>query len=97
MGAAVGVHVAPGCARGPYASLEQGGSVPRGSGAPMLTWQGSGEVEIVSDGAQGSGEVNTGVLFPKPRVVNTGVLFTSFGQVSLISIPDTRAPLLPLR
>jgi hypothetical protein len=37
-------------------SLGQGGCVPRGSGAPMLMWQGSGEAEIVSDGEQGSGE-----------------------------------------
>jgi hypothetical protein len=28
-------------------------------------------------------------LFPEPRVINTGVLFTSFGRVSLISIPDS--------
>jgi hypothetical protein len=29
--------------------------MPRGSGAPVLTLQGSGEAEIVPDGVQGSG------------------------------------------
>jgi hypothetical protein len=47
----VGAYVAPNCARGPYVSLGQGRSVLRGSGTPMLTSQGSGEVEIVPDGA----------------------------------------------
>jgi hypothetical protein len=43
----VGAHTASSCAREPYASLGRGGSMPRGSGAPMLTSQGSGEAEIV--------------------------------------------------
>jgi hypothetical protein len=30
--------------------------MPRGSGAPVFTLQGSSEAEIVPDGAQGSGE-----------------------------------------
>jgi hypothetical protein len=38
------------CARGPYASLGRGRSMPRGSGAPILTLHGSGEAEIVPDG-----------------------------------------------
>jgi hypothetical protein len=45
----VGAHTAPSCARGPSASLGRGGSMPTGSGAPILTSQGSGEAEIVPD------------------------------------------------
>jgi hypothetical protein len=55
MGAVVGAHAAPILAKGPYASLGRGKSMPRGSGAPVLTLQGSGEAEIVPDGVQGSG------------------------------------------
>jgi hypothetical protein len=55
----VGAHAALVLARGPYASLGRGGSVPRGLGAPVLTLQGSGEVEIVPDGVQGSGALMT--------------------------------------
>jgi hypothetical protein len=56
IGAAVGAHVAPGLTLGPYTSLRRGRSMPRGLGTPVLTLQGSGEAEIVPDGAQGSGE-----------------------------------------
>jgi hypothetical protein len=59
MGAVVGAHAAPGLARGPYASLGRGGSMPRGSGAPMLILQGLGEAENVPDGVQGSGALMT--------------------------------------
>jgi hypothetical protein len=52
----VGAHAAPGLARGPYASLGRGRNMPRVSGAPVLTLQGSGEAEIVPNGVQGSGE-----------------------------------------
>jgi hypothetical protein len=49
--------------------------MPRGSGAPVLTLQGSGEVEIVPNRARGSGALMTswdsgeaeGV--PKPREI----------------------------
>jgi hypothetical protein len=47
--------VAPYLVRGLHASLERGRSMPRGSGVPVLTLQGSGEEEIVPDRAQGSG------------------------------------------
>jgi hypothetical protein len=41
-------------------SLGQGESMPgRGSGAPVLMSQGSGEAEIVPDEAKGSGEAET--------------------------------------
>jgi hypothetical protein len=53
-GTVVGAHMAPHLARGPHASLGRGKSIPRGSGAPVLMLQGSGEAEIVPDGAQGS-------------------------------------------
>jgi hypothetical protein len=33
--------------------------MPRGSGAPVLMLQGSGEAEIVPDGVQGSGTLMT--------------------------------------
>jgi hypothetical protein len=59
MGALVGALMAPGLARGPYASLGRVGSKPRGSEAPVLTLQGSNEVEIVLDGVQGSGALMT--------------------------------------
>jgi hypothetical protein len=59
MGAVVGAHAALVLARGSYASLGRGGSVPRGSGAPVLTLQGSSEAEIVPDGVQGSGALMT--------------------------------------
>jgi hypothetical protein len=48
-GIVVRAPVAPHRARGLHVSLEQGRSMPRGSDAPMLTLQGSGEVEIVPD------------------------------------------------
>jgi hypothetical protein len=54
-----GTHAPPGLAGGPYTSLGLGGSIPRGSGAPMLTLQGSGEAEIVPDRVQGSGTLIT--------------------------------------
>jgi hypothetical protein len=59
MGAMVGAHVAPSLARGLYTSLVRGESMPRGSGAPMLTLQGSGEAKIVPDKAHGSGTLMT--------------------------------------
>jgi hypothetical protein len=77
IGAVVGAHAAPVLARGPYASLWRGESMPRGSDAPVLTLQGSSEAEIIPDGVQGSGtlmtlwgsgEVETG---PKPRGLNS--------------------------
>jgi hypothetical protein len=54
-GAAVRAPVAPHLARGLHVSLGRGRSMPRGSGAPMLTLQGSGKAEIIPDRAQGSG------------------------------------------
>jgi hypothetical protein len=54
-GAVVGAHATPGLARGPYVSLGRGRNMPRGSGAPVLTLQGSGEAEIIFDEVQGSG------------------------------------------
>jgi hypothetical protein len=59
MGAMVGAHMAPSLARELYMSLGRGGSMPRGSGAPMLMLQGSGEAEIVPDRADGSGTLMT--------------------------------------
>jgi hypothetical protein len=53
MGAVVGAHAAPNLAREPYVSLGRGDSMPRGSDAPVLTLQGSGEAEIVPDRVQG--------------------------------------------
>jgi hypothetical protein len=50
-----GPRGSPRLARGLHVSLGRGRSMPRGSGAPMLTLQGSGEAEIVPDRAQGSG------------------------------------------
>jgi hypothetical protein len=47
--------VAPRLARGLHVSLGRGRSMPRGSGAPVLTLQGSGEAKIVLDRAQGLG------------------------------------------
>jgi hypothetical protein len=74
-GAMVGAPVAPRLARGLHVSLGQGGSMPRGSGAPVLTLQGSGEAEMVPDGAQGSsalmtswGSSDAGAV-PKPRTI----------------------------
>jgi hypothetical protein len=75
MDAVVGAPVAPRLARGLYVSLGQGRSTPRGSGAPVLILQGSGEAEIVPDGTQGLGALMTswgsdeaeGV--PKPRAI----------------------------
>jgi hypothetical protein len=55
MGVVVGALAAPRLARGLHMSLGRGGSMPRGSGALVLTLQGSGEAEVVPDGAQGSG------------------------------------------
>jgi hypothetical protein len=54
MGAVVRAPVPPRLARGLHVSLGPGRSIPKGSGALMLTLQGSGETEIVPDGAQGS-------------------------------------------
>jgi hypothetical protein len=59
MGVVVGALVAPRLARGLHVSLGQGRSMPRGSSAPMLTLWGSGEVDIVPDGTQGSGALMT--------------------------------------
>jgi hypothetical protein len=50
MGAMVGDHAALGLARGRHASLERGGSVPRGSGAPVPVLQGLSEAENAPDG-----------------------------------------------
>jgi hypothetical protein len=52
MGVVVGAHTALDLARGPYVSLGRGESMPRGSGAPVLTLKGSSEAEIVPDGMQ---------------------------------------------
>jgi hypothetical protein len=54
-----GAHMAPRRARGLHVFLGRGRSMPRVSGAPMLTLQGSGEAEIVPDGAQESGALMT--------------------------------------
>jgi hypothetical protein len=54
-GAMVRALVALCLARGLHVSLRRGRSTPRGSGAPVLTLQGSGEAEIVPDRVQGSG------------------------------------------
>jgi hypothetical protein len=54
-GAVVGAHVASHLARGLYVSLGRGGSMPIGSGAPVLTLQGLGEAEIVPNRVRGSG------------------------------------------
>jgi hypothetical protein len=51
--------VAPRLARGLHVSLRRGRSTLRGSGAPVLTSQGSGEAEIVPERAQGSGALMT--------------------------------------
>jgi hypothetical protein len=59
MGAMVGGHAALGLARGRHASLERGGSVPRGSGAPVPVLQGLSEAENTPDGLQGSGALMT--------------------------------------
>jgi hypothetical protein len=59
MGAAVRAPVAPRLAKGLHVSLRRGRSMPRGSDAPVLTLQGSGESEIVLDRAQGSGALMT--------------------------------------
>jgi hypothetical protein len=59
MGAVVGTPVAPCLARGLHASPERGKSMPRGSDTPVLTLQGSDEVEIVPDRAQGSSALIT--------------------------------------
>jgi hypothetical protein len=59
MGAVAGTRMAPCLARGLHASLERARSMPRGSGTPVLTLQGSGEVEIVPYRAQGSGTLVT--------------------------------------
>jgi hypothetical protein len=59
VGAVVGGPVAPRPARGLHMSLGRGRSTPRGSGAPVLIWQGSDEAEIVPDRAQGSGALMT--------------------------------------
>jgi hypothetical protein len=59
MDVVVGTHAAPVLARGPYTSLGRGGSMPRGSSAPVLTLQGLGEAEIVSDRVQGLGALMT--------------------------------------
>jgi hypothetical protein len=50
----LGAPMAPRLARGLHVSLGRGRSMPRGSGAPVLTPWGSGEAEIVPDKAQGS-------------------------------------------
>jgi hypothetical protein len=54
-----GGPMAPCLARGLYVSSGRGGSMPRGSGDPVLTLQGSDEAEIVPDGARGSGALMT--------------------------------------
>jgi hypothetical protein len=54
VGVVVRAPMAPRLARGLHVSLERGRSMLRGSGAPMLMLQGSGEAEIALDRAQGS-------------------------------------------
>jgi hypothetical protein len=58
-GAVVRAPVAPRLARGLHVSLGRDKSTPRGSGAPVLTLQWSGEAEIVPNGALGSGALMT--------------------------------------
>jgi hypothetical protein len=55
----LGAPVAPRLSRGLHVSLEQGRSMPRGSGAPVLTLSGPGKAEIVPDRAQGSSVLMT--------------------------------------
>jgi hypothetical protein len=51
----VGDHAALGLAKGRHASLRRGGSVLRGSGAPVPMLQGLGKAENAPNGLQGSG------------------------------------------
>jgi hypothetical protein len=51
IGDVVRAHVAPRLARGLHVSLGRGRSMPRGSGAPVLTLWGSSEVKITARGA----------------------------------------------
>jgi hypothetical protein len=46
----------------------------RGLGAPVLTWQGSGKVEIVPDGLLGSGTLMTSWGSGEAKGVPTGDL-----------------------
>jgi hypothetical protein len=75
MDAVVGAPVTPRLARGLHVSLGRGRSTPRGSGAPVLILQGSGEAEIVPDGTQGLGALMTSwgsgeaEGIPKPRAI----------------------------
>jgi hypothetical protein len=59
VGAVVRVPVASCLARGFHVSLGRGWSTPKGSGAPVLTLQGSDEAKVVPDRAQGSGALMT--------------------------------------
>jgi hypothetical protein len=59
MGVVVGDHTALGLAKGRHASLGRGGSVPRGSGAPVPMLEGSGEAENAPDGLHGLGALMT--------------------------------------
>jgi hypothetical protein len=55
----LGAPMAPRLSRGLHVSLGRGKSTPRGSGAPVLTLPGSGEVEIIPGRAQGLGALMT--------------------------------------
>jgi hypothetical protein len=57
MGAAVGPTRLPASPEALTRPLGEVESMPRGSGAPVLTLQGSGETEIVPDRGQGSDEM----------------------------------------
>jgi hypothetical protein len=48
--------------------------MPRGLGAPVLTWQGSVRAEIVPDGLQGSGALMTSWGSSEAKGVSTGDL-----------------------
>jgi hypothetical protein len=75
IGDVVGAPVALSLARGLHMSLGRGRSMLRGSGTPVLILQGSGEAEIVLNGAQGSGALimswGSGKAegVPKPRAI----------------------------
>jgi hypothetical protein len=76
MGAVVRATVASYLTRGLHVSLGRGRSTPRGSGAPMLMLQGSGEAEITHDRVQESGAFDDVMglergesCCPKPQVI----------------------------
>jgi hypothetical protein len=61
---------------GLHASLGRGRSTPRGSGAPVLTLQGLGEVEIVPDSAQGSSALMTSWGSGEAEIATRGAYLT---------------------